>query len=427
MEATLEAPVETGGGESMESLISNTADLITGTPSETEQPTESNEYPGGEGPADTQPTPVSDPQPGGEAPTSDYQLSEDGQNYLVPKAELPNLKTLREYNESVQARFPTAQDAEVAHRDATGWRAMNTDFLHGGAGGLDGVLGFLAGRDASTPEAKAQFQQAFTAMAKQLPEAMAKYVGPEAEHAFASSMVQREIDMAYKIAAQSGDPADLKSAQWLDYGWTGQYKTALPKGPAAPDPLSAREQALNQRETAIVESQWKSLNDSTIEGPKWQQFNAELDRTLNPVKANYDPAVWKHLREGIAKDLLAKMGEDQNWASTHGNTLRSLQSTFSTRVKAGQGNSINDIKNSAKTYQNDFMMRMRRHLPSIAAPLLRKGQAPAQSAAKTAAPNARAPQATNGQPRNTNNGQFKSLADRDKAYDALLSDTVKLL
>lgn len=434
--AVMEAPatpVETGagGGErSFDDVLNETASLMTGEVAE--------EAPPGEAPAPAEPAaPAPSEIPPGEAPTTEaeYKLTPDGQSYLVPKDQLANIKALREYSTKVQEKFPTIQDAEAAHTAATNMRGISSDYLHGTDADIQSVLEFFAGADVlpGYPDLKAQHEQSFFRMADQMPTVLEK-LSPERYETFSNNLVGKEISRAYDAAAKSGNPADLKYAQRLDWGWTGQYRADAKAQPAtqqqAPDAaFAAREQELAKRESAITESQWKGFNDNTVEGPKWSAFYKYLDDTLAPVKDSYDATVWPHVREGIAKDTIKKIAEDSNWAREHSNTLRGLKSTFEHLTKTGK--QPNDLKASAQAWQSDFMMRVRRHLPSIAQPLLAKAPAakpaPQTSATspKTAQPQAKtAPPST---PPRAPNGQFKSLAEKEAREKQLLDETAALM
>src|SRR6185369_9344669 len=78
-------------------------------------------------------------------PNSPYPVSEDGKNYLVPRDQLAEITNLREYSTKVQERFPTVQDAELAHILSTDLRSMQYDYASGNSENVDRMLQFWMG------------------------------------------------------------------------------------------------------------------------------------------------------------------------------------------------------------------------------------------------------------------------------------------
>jgi len=422
--AAAEAPVS-APAETMDSALNDLANMMTGT----------EETPPGESP--TAPPPSGEPvpaHPGGEGPSSEaspaaqptdapveYQLSPDGNHYLVPKdkiGDVGQLPAVREYYAKVQEKFPTVGDAEEAYSRASQFGLMNTDFLYGDDNGIDNFLAYLTGKgvDPAYPDLANQFKGSFVKMAQRMPDTL-RSVDPQAHYNFTDSLIKQEIDAAYSAAAESGNPEHFKAAQWLDYGWNGKYRTELGK----PDPaaqqtnvLTQREQGIQQRESQLLERDWTAFNSSKLEGAKWQEFNAELDRTLAPVKDKYDATIWPHVRDGIRRDVLAKMTKNEAWAGQHSGSLRGLKATYDQLWKAGK--SPDALTTSARAYINDFMIQARRAIPEVSKALLSKtppakAGTPQQVPAATARPNtpARAP-----------NGQFveQQKADYEKEVEA---------
>lgn len=361
-------------------------------------------------PAESAP-PATPPAAAPPAEAGQYKLAPDGSSYLVPKAELPALTGMKQYAEKVQERFPTTNDAELGYLESSDFRAIRSDFLSGDDANLDAVLGYWAGRDSKDPQEQAQFRESFARMAARMPETL-KNVNPDAYQKLGDSFVNSRIESAYARATETGDPEDLLAAQRLDWGHTGRYKTELPKHDpqaAAAAKIAADSKALEQRTAATLNRDWASFNKTSLEGPKWQAFNAEIDKALAPVKDSYDATVFNALRDHIGKALTAKMQEDYEWARNHGNDLNSLQAAYKQRWN--QQKNADDLKPSIQTYTNDFMARVRRHLPSIAAPILSKAPAKQAGANPKAAPPA------NPQPpvERAANGQFQP--QKGKFYD----------
>lgn len=404
------APADSGGGDVYAELgtILNEAAESIGTEEAPSEPARAAapEAPTAETPAPAQDAPA-------ETATGDqpYQLTEDGNGYIVPKAELATINGMKQYADQVQAHFPTAQDAEIAHKGFSDFKAIMTDYLHGD---VEGVLKFWAGDFATDPNYRAESQQAFTRMAEKIPDVL-KSINPEAHGKFTENLIQSRVDAAYQRAAESGDKEDLLAAQRLDWGLTGQYKTDLPKHDpmqAERDRLTAQARENETREKALVDRDWTSFNKSTLDGPKWGQFNSEIDKTLAPVKDKFDPIVFEALRDRVSKSLIENLQKDFEFSRNHENERRTLESAYRSLWKQRQ--SAESLKPRIQAYTNDFMARVRRHLPSIAAPLINKTTAspavagqPKPPATPPKQPNT--PRAANGQFQQQNKPQEKQF------------------
>lgn len=356
------------------------------------------------GEAPTTPPPTPEPEsapPAGEAPTGvTYQLSPDGTSYLVPKADMGTLNGVKQYAEAVQNRFPTASDAESAYLVSSDFRAIQSDFL---SGDVHHVLNYFAGKDHSDPTTAAQYRQSFAQMAQKMPDVL-KGVDEQAYSKMGDGFVQQRIDAAYQRATESGDAEDLLAAQRLDWGVSGKYKTELPKH----DPIKAEQERqdaarkeFEQRETGLMDRDWKSFNQNTLEGPKWQQFHSEIDKALAPIKAKYDPIVFDSVKDKIANSVIDKLKNDFEWARTHENERKALEANYRQLWKGQKP--ADGLKPRIQAYTNDFMARVRRQLPAIAAPLLSKATA-SQNAVAQPPPKPAAPPTTPVQ--RAANGQF---------------------
>lgn len=411
--AALAAPPADGGAVDVSAelgeIFSSAAETVLAN-----EPTEAAaapETPGGEAP--TSPEGPGTPAPGtppGEAPG--YQLTEDGANYLVPKAELATFTGVKQYADAVQNRFPTANDAELGYLESSDFRNMRNDYLSGDESNIEAVLGFWSGANHNNPQTKAQFQQSFERMATKVPDFLQK-VNPEAHGKFVDSIISSQIDAAYQVAAQTGDPIDLQRAQYLEWGAThkvrGEHDPATgvykydPKQvqqPKQPDPVDARMKAADEREAAIFNRDWDSFNKAAVDGPKWSAFKAELDKTLAPIQKNYadrgeSPVVFEALRDRVQKDLLAELQKDTQWGQNHEGERRAIQAAYKGLWTKQQPTT--SLKDRLQVYNNDFMSRVRRLTPSVVAPLLTKP-------GKPGAPQPKPPAAQ--QPGRAPNGQF---------------------
>lgn len=407
--AAIAAPPDAGAVDtSFEAdLASAVGDAVASVPLE---PAQAEAPPAGE--AATPPPPSPAPQtapPASEAPVTEpsvpdatgisYPVSPDGKAYMVPKAEMGTLNGVKQYAEAVQNRFPTANDAEAAYLASSDFRAIQSDFL---GGDVQHVLNFFAGKDHSDPMAAAQYRQSFAAMAQKMPEVL-KGVDEQAYSKMGDGFVQQRIDAAYQIAAETGNNDDLLAAQRLDWGVTGQYKTELPKHDPVKveqERIAARAKEVEQRETGLMDRDWTSFNQNSLEGPKWQQFHSEIEKALAPVKDKYDPIVFDSVKDKIASSVINKLKGDYEWARTHENERKALESNYRQLWKEQKPSE--GLKPRIQAYTNDFMARVRRQLPAIAAPLLSKATASQNAVAQP--PKPAAPPATPVQ--RAANGQF---------------------
>lgn len=376
MTPTIDTPEVSSGDLS---VFEEIGEVLNGAGGE-EQPTEQAEQPidaaatdtlpPGEAPTQPEQIPGQSPTPPGEGPT--YKLSEDGNSYLVPKNELAPLTGYKKYAEEVQGWFPTAADAQAAYQHFSYDQQMRSDYLHGADTDLDAFVQHWAGADYyQNPQMQRQYQERFAQMAQRMPEIL-KGINENAYYSLAEGLVSKHIERAYELAAQTGSPADLEAAQRYDWGWTGKYKTELPKAdPNKPvlEQQQAREREITQRETAALSRDWKSFNDSTVEGPKWQQYNAELDKTLEPVKNKYDPIEFGAIRDKISTDLIAKLNADQEFSRIHKSQQKAIESGYANAWKRQAP--ADELKPLIQARHNHLMTQVRRLLPSIAAPLLK--------------------------------------------------------
>lgn len=356
-----------------------------------------------------------------------YALTEDGNSYVVPKQDFQGLQSVKQFADKVQEYFPTAQDAEIAYREFSDFRAMQADYLNGTESDLDQMLRFWSGGATQDPGLKAQCQERFVQLAQRMPEAL-KAVNPQAFEKFAEGMIQSRVNALYEKAIREGNidnPDDplLIAAQRYEWALTGKYRTNdanLQKqfgtqGISRPDPRQAeldrvaqQQKAVETREQALLNRDWNSFNQTTLDGPKWQQFEAELDKILAPVKSSYPAQVFNALRNDIKAQALGQMQKDYEWARNHENARKFLESSYKTAWRNQE--SAESLKPRIQSYQADFMARARRILPSLAAPLLSK--ATAATVAQAKAPAQPAPQKQ--QPSRAPNGRYQT---QEKPFD----------
>lgn len=455
MTPTMDAPAATGGEADVFTEIGDA--LSSGALNVDESPAPTQDAAATEAlpPADTPPGEAPTPPPGPGTPPPDtppgesaYQLTPDGKAYVVPKQDWGTFTGAKQYAEAVQQRFPTTNDAEVGFLEASDFRGMRTDFLHGTDADMDAVIKFWSngGQDPSIPgydaNLAARFQERFVTMAGRMPEVL-KSVSPQAYDQFAAKIIQdrlissgmnpqqaqqtitdlntqAQISSAYDKASREGnldDPNDplVLAAQRLDYSITGTYRTndpALQKQwgvtginrPVVQQPtepkLSARETELQQREETMLTRDWTHFNTTMMDGPKWKQFHDEVDKVLAPAKDKYDPDTFADIREGVIRRTLEAIKKDGEWVRNHDNERRALENSYKLAWKSQQP--ADSLKQRIQVYQNDFMSRVRRQVPAIAQSRLNNVTATQVAATKQS-------------PTRAQNGQFTKPAEQQPA------------
>lgn len=305
-------------------------------------------------------------QPPADPNSTPYPLSEDGQSYLVPKAELSSIQTDRTFAKEVGQYFASPQEAHISYLQASDLRAMGNDWMQGSDQAIQGVLSHWAGANhAHSPAVQAKYQASFAKMASMLPEQL-KTVNPQAYGTMVDGMIGKAIERAYERAVQSQNPEDFKRAQELDWGATGQYKTELPKvdsRAAQETALEAKMREFNTRQDAALNRDIGNFNQQTVEGAKFKQLNGMIDKLLEPVKARYGDTAYADLRAGIQRELMTTLQNQPEWFLEHRQTWDQIMDDYKTSWKAGQGPQA--LQPRINAYVSDFISRAKRFLPSI--------------------------------------------------------------
>lgn len=383
---------------------------------EPEQPaaeTSPEETPGGEAPTSPEAPATTEPSvPGGEGQNvGGYKLTEDGLSYLVPKAELPQLNGFKEYASQVQELFPTYGDAQTAAAESADLRAIHADYAHGSDQDLDAWLSHFAGGDyASDPALQNQFQRSFAKMVSRAPDFL-KQVNPEAYEGFVGGLVGGKIEAAYRAydqaledAEMSQDPRDaedaanlLKQAQYLEWGATGKVRgtynretgdyqyapNKVDKAKQQQEQMEAQRKAVQDREDSLLKRDFESFQKFSLQGPKWEQLDAEIDKVLAPVKGSYNETVFNAVKDQVRKQTIDKLKADFDWSRNHENQYRAIKSSYEDLWKRNAR--TDGLQPQVAAYQNDFMARVRRILPSLTAQMVNKATASTVAAAKPAA------------------------------------------
>ena len=365
-------------------------------------------------PADATPEPVTEPEAAAPVATTpadatQYQLTPDGKAYQIPKAEFAHIQQAQKYHAQVGQLFPTPQDAHTSYQQASDLRTMLNDYITGSEPNIQAVMNYWAGGDhAPGSPIQQQFQNSFIKMAQHMPDMLAK-LNPQAHEAMLNGMVTKAIDLAYDKAAASGNPDDLKRAQELDWGVTGQYKTELPKvDPAlkAQQEFEQRQTQFNQQRDRMLDSQIKHYNQSQVEGAKFGAVNELIDKTLAKVKDRYTDIAYNDLRNGIQQELGKAMRGEQTatypngipgqreWFAEHKQAFDQLMNDF--RTSWDPSNPGRGLEARAQAFRQSYVNRANQYLPSIAAPRITAATR-TPGAARTAQP-ARAPQRAAQQP-----------------------------
>lgn len=362
-------------------------------------------------PTEPEPLPVAAEVP--VDPNNPYQLTPDGTGYVVPKDELPQFQGYKEYAEAVQQRFPTPSDAEAAYAEASDFRAILNDYQYGQTKDVDAILEFFSGANAQDPMLQQSMRQGFERMAMRIPEVLAK-INPQAHAAHVTNLMQSHEEALYNKWAQTGSEADKQAYQQFAWGRSGQYKTevqAIDPAKAYRDQLTKQQEQIQQRETQLLDRDWQSFNKSNVDGPKWSEFDAELNKTLDPIKASYAPEVFAALKDSVKSQILEKLKGDYEWARNQNNTRTQIQKGYEQSWRNRQPADF--LTPRVKAYQADFMSRVRMALPSIAKPLINKAAA-RPAAVQQKAPPQQSPQAPT---QRAANGQFQKPNPSDSLMD----------
>lgn len=305
-------------------------------------------------------------QPGVEA--SPYQLTPDGKAYMVPKAELPQFQAAQKFFQQVSQHFATPQEAQSAAMQSADLRIMSNDWASGTEAGIRQVLNHFAGGDHVTnPQMQQRYQQSFSKMADVMPQ-MLQQINPQAHQAMAEKFVTSRIDAAYQKAATTGNAEDFKAAQEMDYGFTGKYKTDVSQIQKAPDPqVNAAEQRIREFETrqdAALKRDIGQFNQTAVEGAKFTQLGALIDKTLAKVKDRYTEAGYADLKAGVHRELVDTLKSQPEWWTEHQQNWNALMDDYRTTWK--QGSPGNGLQPRAQAYIQSFLSRAQRALPQIA-------------------------------------------------------------
>lgn len=383
-----------------------------------------------ESPAEASATsPATPPQPG--AVKEPYQLTQDGKHYMVPKSELANLSTVRQYWDGVSKFFQTPEQAQSAYSMSSDLQMMQNDWLNGSDASIDAMLNHWAGANyADNPVMQQRFSSSFAKMAQRAPQIL-KSTNPTAYKAMigniakfngtvgadgqiqwgdavspASGLALDLVNQAYEQAAQSQNALDLRRAQELDFAITGTYKDQLPKL----DP-QAEQRATFEREQAAFRAQqtkmeanvtnaWSAQN---VEGLKFKLLNQEIESIMSPWKAksNVSDAFYNDIKAGILRDLVGEQSGtlggklaamDPEWAVLHEQEFRALVNEF----RQGWQNDPHGQRLQARVqpYVQSFLSRAKRLIPSLAKARIEAKRPTASAPARrpAAAPAATPPQ-----------------------------------
>lgn len=315
------------------------------------------------------------------ATPGDYPLSPDGKSYLIPKTDFQSIKGVQQYHTQVSQLFPTPQEAQNAATQASDFRQMSNDWMTGAEPNIDAVMNYFAGGDhIQGSPIQQKFQQSFMKMAERMPETLSR-MNPQAHEAFVNAQVGKAIEMAYEKASTTGNPEDLKRAQELDWGVTGQYKTELPKidpQVKAQQDFERRQAEFSQQRTQMLDSQLKAYNTEQVEGAKFNEVNGMIDKTLSKIADRYTPIAYKDLKTGIQRELIDAMSGratdtypngipgQREWYAEHKQAFDQLVADFKQSwnpTTPGRG-----LEQRVTAYRQDYLNRANRILPSIAKP-----------------------------------------------------------
>lgn len=324
---------------------------------------------------------------GGEQPKVEYQLTADGNAYVIPKDELPVLTGYKTYAEDVQTLFPTPGDARIAQQDSINWRGMTSDYQTGDPNKITDVMGFLAGEHhGKVPHVQAQMRDSFVKMVNSAP-AFLQQMDPGAHQQFMENLLDPYFDDAYAQAV--GNESLIKELQRIEFGLTKRYRSDDPAhqsqfgakpvtklDPSAPKSYAQQQlDRLAQERRANDDQRQQHLTQASdnfikadVQGPKWAMLNAELDKAMKPIATAYEsvpggPALLAAVKTQIVNALTNKLTEDAAFSSVHMNELTSLTNAYKRLVSSGA--STTSLKSDITRFQNDYMFRARNILPAL--------------------------------------------------------------
>lgn len=315
------------------------------------------------------------------ATPGDYPLSPDGKSYLIPKTDFQSIKGVQQYHTQVSQLFPTPQEAQNAATQASDFRQMSNDWMTGAEPNIDAVMNYFAGGDhIQGSPIQQKFQQSFMKMAERMPETLSR-MNPQAHEAFVNAQVGKAIEMAYEKASTTGNPEDLKRAQELDWGVTGQYKTELPKVDPhvkAQQEFERRQADFEKKYTARQNADLDVYNKSQLEGAKFGELSGLIDKTIGKAADRYTPIALNDLKAGIQRELIDAIAGNKTptypngingqreWYAEHKQAFDQLVNDF--RQSYDPGNPGRDLTQRAQAYRQDFINRANRIISAIAAP-----------------------------------------------------------
>lgn len=300
------------------------------------------------------------------SPGEPYPLDPTGKSYLVPKNELPQLQSARQFHQEVSKYFSNPEEAQTAYLQASDLRTMQNDWNYGSPETIEAVISHWAGKNQQNPQVRQRFENSFVKMSSKVPE-MLKSINPEAYKGLVDSMVTQAISLEYEKAAKTGNPEDFKRAQELDWGKTGTYKKELQK----PDPQAEqrtrdeqKREDFDKRQNVALKRDVDAYNNEHVEGAKFNQLNSMIDKILGPVKDRYGDVAYTDLKEGIKRELFTSLKSQSEFWREHEQTWAQLMEDYRTTWRNGQSPSSLDPR--VKSFVSSFISQAKRALPAIA-------------------------------------------------------------
>jgi len=201
----------------------------------------------------------------------------------------------------------------------------------------------------------------------------------------------QQFEWLVKGVYRTNDP-ELQQKEWYDA--TGNR--VRPQGIKPPDQreqqnqtLTQREQALATQEKGLQDRDWTTWStqylDTSSNGAKWAAFDQEIDKVLAPVKEKYDPMIFNAVRKEIKGEVINKIKQDALFVRNHTTDRSSIEQQFRDAWK--QGKNPKELVNNAQLYNNQFLSRARKYIPSVVQPLLKKATATAVASNTPRPPN----------------------------------------
>lgn len=387
-----------------------------------------------------------------------FERTEDGR-YVIPKDKWDQASADAQFGAKIRERFPTFEDAEQAQNLSQQFDEFSRDWLGGGPNGRQQILDYLSGRHAPDPSFGAVFQRSFADMVKELPGYVGRsnpamlqelhqaagaaldQINPGAAQQAHASYLNGLFNDLYSEAVRNNDPVAfrrLQTAQWVISGNYPETMEEAKRGVAVQPPMARQPIAqpfqgqpqarstgedVQQRETALRESQWKIFREGSVDAARGAALDQEIQAAVEPLKANIDPKTLPYVMRGIRQDVVSRLQADQRWLHPHNANIEILKQQFMPLAFEPR-----QARSATQQYVNAIVSEFRNRLKLVVPSVVREqlspqpGKPAARAAARTQLP---APRTNNGVPPPRVNRTPPGTQDNDAEFDKILRGALR--